>query len=103
MKIAIFGSLTPSADHGGGIVNPQAMTEFCMSLGADLAGLPHVLLVESDHPRTADRLVISGMLSAQRTSEARIWVYHRTSRRADPPFAAEAAGSGGRFLFKPNS
>lgn len=103
MKVAIFGSLMPSTNHGGGIVNPEAMSEFCFRLGTCLAGLPHVLLVESDHPRTADRHVISGMLSVRPNPGARIWVYHRTSRRVHPPFAAEAANAGDLFLFKPYS
>lgn len=101
MRIAIFGSSKTVSDIGADITDPDGMRDFCERLGAWLAGFPHAVLVESDEPRTADRLVVSGLLSGQGIRRARVWVYHRTRRSARPPFAAEAREFAEVFLFRP--
>jgi len=104
MKIAIFGSSRPSTDIGSDIKDLDGMRNFCLSLGASLREFPHAVLVESDDPRTADRLVVDGLLACARPSpEFRVWVYHRTQRSIRPPFADEAMQSGDLFLFRPLS
>jgi predicted nucleotide-binding protein len=77
------------------------MKEFCLQLGAVLGKFPSKLLVESDDARTADRMVIDGLLASQRAPGTRIWVYHRTQWRSSPPFADEAAEYHDLFLWRP--
>jgi Predicted nucleotide-binding protein containing TIR-like domain len=101
MKIAIFGSSRTSSEVGDGIKDPRAIEDFCLKLGSVLGDFPHALLVESDSPRTADRVVVDGLLAARAAREPRIWVYHRTQRSPDPPFAEEASRSGDVFLSIP--
>ena len=48
----------------GDAVESHALERFCFRLGSVLAEFPHELLVETDIPRTADRLVVDGMLAS---------------------------------------
>ncbi len=101
MKIAVFGSSNSPNPVGDAIVDSHALEDFYVNLGLVLAEFPHGLLVETDGPRTADRLVVDGMLRSRQAQQVRIWVYYRTGRRPDLPFAEEAAANTGMFLFKP--
>jgi predicted nucleotide-binding protein len=99
MRIAVFGS-SISADPVGDVIGDvPALEEFCASLGSVIAEFPHALLVSSDTGRTADRLVVDGMLVSRQAR--RIWVYHQPGRRPNRPFKEEAAASSGTFIFKP--
>jgi predicted nucleotide-binding protein len=101
MRIAVFGSSGTSNEVGDGIIDPRALEAFCLELGSVLADFPHALLVESESPRTADRLVVSGLLASRRGRIARIWVYHRTRRSSSAPFSEDARQSNDVFLFIP--
>jgi hypothetical protein len=101
MKVAVFGSSGSSSPIGDAIKDPRAVEDFCASLGAVLAGFQHGLLVETDIPHTADRLVVDGLLASRQAREIKIWVYYEPERRDDPPFSEEAAVNHGVFLFKP--
>lgn len=101
MKIAIFGSSATPTEIGDGITDKRAVEDFCVSLGSVIAEFPHVLLVESDVSDTADRLVVNGLLASPQNPKAKVCVYHRTQRRAEPPFFVEASESEDIFLFKP--
>lgn len=70
-------------------------------MGSVLADFPHALLVESDDPFTADRLVVNGLLASRPGRAVRIWVYHRTRRNSSAPFSGDAARSNDVFLFIP--
>jgi hypothetical protein len=82
MNIAIFGSTrgdsTPPMRHR------EEFSEFCQSLGARLAAIPHVRLrVASDRKRTADYWIVEGFAKdARRPWDARVAVYPRD--RKDP-------------------
>jgi predicted nucleotide-binding protein with TIR-like domain len=101
MKVAVFGSSSSTRPIGDAIKDPQAVEDFCVRLGAVLAGFQHGLLVETDIPHTADRLVVDGLLTSRQAHEIKVWVYYEPERTADPPFAAEAVVNRGVFLFKP--
>ena len=101
MRIAIFGSSITSNEVGDGIVEPRVLEDFCLELGSVLADFPHALLVESENPRTADRLAVSGLLASRHDRTARIWVYHRTRRSSSAPFSEDARRSSNVFLFMP--
>lgn len=103
MKIAIFGSSSTSNEVGDGIMEPRDLEVFCRRLGVILADFPHTLLVESDNPRTADRLVVDGLLASQPGVKAQIWAYNRTRRNDRAPFADEQGRFGELFLPKPVS
>jgi hypothetical protein len=103
VKIAIFGSSSTSNEVGDGIIKPRDLEAFCQSLGSSLADFPHTLLVESDNPRTADRLVVDGILASYPRVKAQIIVYHRTRRNSSPPFASEQDRFGDLFLPVPLS
>jgi predicted nucleotide-binding protein len=103
VKIAIFGSSGSSGGVGDDITDRRAVEDFCAELGAMLADFPHALLVESDSPATADRLVVEGLLKSPQGRKAKIWVYHRTRRWPSPPFAEHARALKEAFLFKPYS
>ena len=100
MRIAVFGSSRTASSIGGDIKDVAGMEAFCHRLGACLAAFPFAVLVGSDHPRTADRLVVEGLLASGPASETRIWVYRRAPHGLHPPFADLAARSGDLFLFK---
>jgi len=101
VRIAVFGSSSTSNEVGDGIVEPRALEYFCLGLGSVLADFPHALLVESENPRTADRLVVNGLLASRRGRAARIWVYHRTRRSSGAPFSEDAKRFSDVFLFIP--
>lgn len=103
MRIAIFGSSSTSNEVGDGIIEPRDLEVFCQQLGSSLAAFPHSLLVESDNPRTADRLIVDGLLASHPRVKAQICVYHRTRRNSRPPFADEQARFGDLFLDVPLS
>lgn len=100
MRIAVFGSSTPASPVGDMIGDPHAVEDFCVRLGSVLAEFPYTLLVETDIPRTADRLVVDGILTSQQERQIRIWVYYQPGRRSDRPFAEESSANAGTFLFK---
>src|SRR3979411_2369251 len=99
MRIAILGSSRTANEVGDGIVEPGALEQFCQHLGSTLADLPHTLLVQTDRPRSADRLVVDGVLASAGSPRARIWVYHRSRRGSRAPFADEAARAKVAFQF----
>ncbi len=101
MRIAVFGSSSTSNEIGDGIIEPRALKDFCLELGSVLADFPHALLVGSENPRTADRLIVNGLLASRRGRAARIWVYHRTQRSSSAPFSEDARRSNDMFLFIP--
>ena len=59
MRIAIFGS-SHSGSPGEGFSNVKEFASTCNSIGRALARAGHVLLVQSDSYRTADRYVVDG-------------------------------------------
>jgi predicted nucleotide-binding protein len=81
----------------------RALEAFCRRLGSILADFPHTLLVESDNSRTADRLVVDGILASYPRVKAKISVYYRTRRNASPPFADQQARFGDLFFREPVS
>jgi predicted nucleotide-binding protein len=99
MRIAIFGSSRTSIEVGGGITGPDEMEDFCFRLGSRLGQFPHTLLVETDTPSTADRLVVDGLLASSRVPGARVKVYYRNELHSVPPFAEEAGNSDKLFSF----
>ena len=101
MRIAVFGSTSSGAPVGDTITDVRAIQEFCANLGSLISELPHALLVTSDLESTADRLVVDGILTANRTRQTRIWVYHQPSRRPDRPFSTASAVAESTFIFKP--
>lgn len=100
MRIVVFGSSSTSNEMGDGIIEPRALEHFCLGLGSVIAEFPHALLVTSESPRTADRLVVNGLLASRRGRAARIWVYHRAQRSSSAPFSEDARRSD-VFLFIP--
>src|ERR1700722_3821157 len=101
MRIAVFGS-SISADPVGDVIGDvPALEEFCASLGSVIAEFPHALLVTSDTERTADRLVVDGMLASRQAQGIRIWVYHQPGRKPNRPYTDESAANAGTFIFKP--
>jgi predicted nucleotide-binding protein len=101
MKIAVFGSWGSPRQIGDPITDTDALVGFCSSLGSIIASLQHGLLVETDIPNTADRLVVNGVLAARQAYEIKVWVYYEPARRTDPPFTEEASVNRGVFLYKP--
>ena len=85
----------------GDAVESHALERFCFRLGSVLAEFPHELLVETDIPRTADRLVVDGMLASEQAHQVDIRVYYQPARRPDRPFAEEAEVNDGVFHFNP--
>ncbi|MCI0582443.1 MAG: nucleotide-binding protein [Chloroflexi bacterium] len=100
MRIAIFGSSSTTTKVGDGIVRRAELEQLCLDLGAALAAGRHAILVESDRERTADRLVVQGLLNAQHPLTPEIRVYHRPGR-GEPPFAAQARGASVAFRHIP--
>jgi hypothetical protein len=74
MKIAIFGSSASSSPMGDVIGDAHALQNFCVKLGSVLAEFPYELLVETDAPHTADRLVVDGMLASGKAHQIDIRV-----------------------------
>lgn len=101
MRIAVFGSSNSTAPVGDVITDVDALEDFCAHLGSAIAEFRHTLLVTSDIERTADRLVVDGVLKSRQGRQIRIWVYHQPSRRPNRPFTTESAASAGTFIFKP--
>jgi predicted nucleotide-binding protein len=99
MRIAILGSSATSSEVGGGITEPARLEDFCRNLGLRLASSSHSLLLESDNPRTADRLVVDGMLAAAPPRKGKVKVYHRYRRNRNRPFVEEAKREGKLFQF----
>jgi hypothetical protein len=76
---------------------PLVLARFCRGLSFRLASVRHRLLVESDSEHTADWLVVSGLLKADRPRQIEVTVYHR-HLSGPRPFAAEASHE--RDLFE---
>jgi predicted nucleotide-binding protein len=84
-------------------MEPRDLEVFCRRLGSILADFPHTVLVESDDSRTADRLIVDGILASYPQVKAKISVYHRTLRNSTPPFAGEQARFVDLFFPEPVS
>ncbi len=59
-----------------------------------------MLLVVTDQPHTADRLVVDGILASQRERKISVRVYYQPGRQPDRPFAEESTADGDMFVFK---
>jgi predicted nucleotide-binding protein len=99
MRIAIVGSSQSKSDVGAPIHNRAGVERFCRALGESLGRARHSILVESDDPRTADRSVAEGVLSAGKDRQASVTVFHRVPRKTERPFAKEASRYRGVFKF----
>lgn len=100
MRIAVIGSSNSPNPVGDAIGDPYAIEDFCVRLGSVLAEFPHMLLVVTDLPHTADRLVVDGILTSQRGRKISVRVYYQPGRRPDRPFAEESTADGDMFVFK---
>jgi predicted nucleotide-binding protein len=100
MRIAVIGSSNSPNPVGDAIGDPYVIEDFCVRLGSVLAEFPHMLLVVTDLPHTADRLVVDGILASRRERKISVRVYYQPGRRPDRPFAEESTADGDIFVFK---
>jgi hypothetical protein len=100
MKIAIFGSSSSPSPVGDAIADSRGLEDFCIRLGSVLGEFPHALIVSTDTKRSADRLVVDGMLASRQARQIDINVYYQPARRPDRPFDREAEANVGAFRFK---
>jgi len=74
MQIATFGSWiegrpdSPWVSRGG----RQQFEDACRAIGKAIANLGHTVVVGSSNPRTADRLIVDGVLASEQVSEQRV-------------------------------
>jgi hypothetical protein len=80
MRIAVIGSSNSPNPVGDAIGNPYSIEDFCVRLGSVLAEFPHMLLVVTDKPHTADRLVVDGILASQQERKISVRVYYPPGR-----------------------
>lgn len=98
MRIAVFGSSETETSEGiSPIWSKDSVEGFCRQFGSRLAVSLDTLLVESDRSRTADWLVVGGLLDDGPPSKDQIVVYSRDP--TDRPFEAESARSPDFFRF----
>ncbi|WP_448639708.1 TIR domain-containing protein [Geodermatophilus sp. URMC 63] len=98
MRIAVFGSSKHMAEAES---DAEAFAACCRGLGRAMADMPYKVLVESPRPRTADRWVVEGLLTAANPPRAQVWVYLRDKPGQPRPFQDEADEHPGVLRYRP--